>query len=45
MSEMGAKGVSMMPMNLSNIAVLNTDGVGYRCNISGVSKSETGNLR
>ena len=45
MSVMGAKGVLMMSMNLSNIAVLNIDGVDYRCNISGVSKSETVNLR
>ena len=45
MSVMGAKGVLMMSMNLSNIAVLNIDGVDYHCNISGVSKSETVNLR
>ena len=36
--------VLMMPMNLSDIAFLNIHDVGYRCIISGISKSEVVNL-
>ena len=34
----------MMPMNLSDIVFLNTNGADYRCIISGTSKSEAVNL-
>ena len=34
----------MMPMNLSDIAILNIKGPGYRCIISLISKNEVINL-
>ena len=34
----------MMPMNLSNFAILNIDGAGYCCIVIGISKSEAINL-
>ena len=34
----------MMPMNLSDIAILNNKGADYRCIIGGISKSEPINL-
>ena len=34
----------MMSINLNDIAVLNIHGVGYRCNIYGISKSDAVNL-
>ena len=40
----GFQGVLIMSMNLSNIAILNIQGVDYRCIISEISKSEVINL-
>ena len=40
----GCCNVLMMSMNLSNIAILNMQGVDYCCIIDGISKSETINL-
>ena len=34
----------MMSVNLSDIAILNINGVDYRCIITGITKSETVNL-
>ena len=34
----------MMSTNLDDIAILNINGVDYRCIISGISKSKTVNL-
>ena len=36
----GCNNLSMMSMNLSNIAILNTEGSNYRYIISGISKNE-----
>ena len=36
----GCHDLLMMPMNLSDIAILNIKGSDYRCIISGISKSE-----
>ena len=41
----GCNDVLMMSINLSNIAILNIQGADYRCVISGISKSETINLK
>ena len=40
----GFQGVLIMSMNLSNIAILDIQGVDYRCIISEISKSEVINL-
>ena len=40
----GCCNVLMMSMNLSNIAILNMQGVDYCCIIDGISKSEAINL-
>ena len=41
----GCNDVLIMSINLSNIAILNIQGADYRCVISGISKSETINLK
>ena len=40
----GCHDLFVMSMNLSNIAILNNKSAGYRCIISGISKSEGINL-
>ena len=40
----GCHDLLMMPMNLSDIAILNIKSADYRCIISGISKNEAINL-
>ena len=40
----GCQCALMIPMNLSDIAILNIHGVNYRCIINGISKSKDVNL-